>query len=107
MIIKAINGRGLLGAGAALALTLGSAGAALAEYPERPISMIVAASMAEVNLRRGLLINQNDYMFLVERPISLVILLLTVLVLVFPLIRLVRKGRSQPPVMTEAEQTRQ
>ncbi|WP_108663800.1 tripartite tricarboxylate transporter substrate binding protein [Acuticoccus kandeliae] len=44
MITKTINRRGLLGAGAALAVTLGSAGAALAEYPERPISMIVAAS---------------------------------------------------------------
>ena len=39
-----INRRGLLGACAAVAVTLGSAGAALAEYPERPISMIVAAA---------------------------------------------------------------
>ena len=72
------------------------------DIPVAPaVLAVILGPMAEVNLRRGLLINKNDYTFLVERPISLIILILTVLVLVFPLIRLVRKRRSRTPLMTE------
>jgi putative tricarboxylic transport membrane protein len=58
------------------------------DIPVAPaVLAVILGPMAEVNLRRGLLINQNDYWFLVERPISAIILVLTLLVLVVPAIR--------------------
>ncbi|MEZ5590014.1 MAG: tripartite tricarboxylate transporter permease [Gammaproteobacteria bacterium] len=61
------------------------------DIPVAPaVLAVILGPMAEVNLRRGLLIHQNDYSFLIERPISLVILLLTILVCVFPMYRALR-----------------
>lgn len=61
------------------------------DIPVAPaVLAVILGPMAEVNLRRGLIINQNDITFVFDRPISVVIFLLTVLVLVFPAIRLIR-----------------
>lgn len=83
-----------------MCLAFGMVGYAMekTDIPVAPaVLAVILGPMAEVNLRRGLLINQGDYGFLVERPISLVILALTVLVLVFPLIRLLQRRYRRSP----------
>ena len=58
------------------------------DIPVAPaVLAVILGPMAEVNLRRGLLINHGDYSFLIDRPISVVILGLTIFVLVYPLIK--------------------
>ncbi|MCG8510569.1 MAG: tripartite tricarboxylate transporter permease [Rhodospirillales bacterium] len=56
---------------------------------------LILGPMAESNLRRVLLIGQGDVTLIFQRPISLIILVLTILVLSYPLIRRFRKSRSQ------------
>ena len=56
---------------------------------------LILGPMAETNLRRTLLIGQGNIDLLFTRPISLIIMALTILVLAYPLIRHFR-GRSKP-----------
>ena len=59
---------------------------------------LILGPMAESNLRRVLLIGQGDVTLIFQRPISLIILALTVLVLCYPLWRLLRRGRQEHAV---------
>ena len=61
------------------------------DIPVAPaVLAVILGPMAEVNLRRGLVINQNDYFFLLERPISCVIFFLTIFVLAYPVMKSLR-----------------
>ena len=65
------------------------------DIPVAPaVLAVILGPMAETNLRRGLVINQGDYMFLVERPISAVVLAMVAFVLVYPLIKAYRRKRQ-------------
>jgi putative tricarboxylic transport membrane protein len=55
---------------------------------------LILGPMAESNLRRALLIGQGDVSLIFERPISLIILALTLLILFYPLIRYLRRRRK-------------
>ncbi len=59
---------------------------------------LILGPMAESNLRRVLLIGQGDVSLIFQRPISLIILALTVLVLSYPLLRYLRQGRRRQTV---------
>lgn len=66
------------------------------DIPVAPaVLAIILGPMAETNLRRGLVINHGDYMFLVERPISGVVLFFTLFILIYPIIKGYRQRRAE------------
>lgn len=59
----------------------------LLDFPMAPMLMgFILGGLMETNLRRALLISDNDLSFLWDRPISLTINVITILVLIFPAI---------------------
>lgn len=60
----------------------------LASYPLPPLILgFILGTPLEENLRRALIINKGSFSFLWERPISLVLFILTLIFLFLPLIR--------------------
>nr|WP_211110042.1 tripartite tricarboxylate transporter permease [Acuticoccus mangrovi] len=58
------------------------------DFPLAPAVLgLILGPMAEENMRLAILISQNDWSVFITRPISLIIATLTVLVLLFPVIR--------------------
>jgi putative tricarboxylic transport membrane protein len=70
----------------------------LLDFPMAPMLLgFVLGGLLEENLRRALLINDGNLSFLWTRPITLVILIITVVVLFLPLYRsLTEKFRERP-----------
>ena len=63
----------------------------LLEFPMAPMLLgFVLGSLLEDNLRRSLLISNGELSFLWERPITITILIITIVILAFPLFRSVR-----------------
>ena len=61
------------------------------EFPMAPMLLgFVLGSLLEDNLRRALLISNGELSFLWERPITITILIITIVILAFPLFRSVR-----------------
>ncbi len=56
---------------------------------------VILGPMAEANLRRGLLISRGDWTFLVQRPISVVILGGVLFILLYPLFKQFRNRSKQ------------
>lgn len=55
---------------------------------------MILGPMAEQSVRRALLISRGDMTELVTRPISAVLAAVTVLVIVWPLVKMVRRRRK-------------
>ena len=70
----------------------------LLDFPMAPMLLgFVLGGLLEENLRRALLINDGNLSFLWTRPITLVILIITVVVLFLPLYRsLVERFGARP-----------
>jgi len=67
----------------------------LAKIPLVPVVLgFVLGPLLDFNLRRGLIMSQGSWLIFVKRPISLVILLLTALVLIFAVIKGDSKKRT-------------
>jgi putative tricarboxylic transport membrane protein len=61
------------------------------EFPMAPMLLgFVLGSLLEDNLRRALLISNGELSFLWERPITITILIITIVILTFPLYRSIR-----------------
>ena len=74
----------------------------LLDFPMAPLLMgFILGGLMENNLRRALLISDNDVSFMWDRPISLVINIITLLVLAYPLMSYFRKRKAK----TAAERT--
>ena len=74
----------------------------LLDFPMAPLLMgFILGGLMENNLRRALLISDNDISFMWDRPISLVINIITLLVLAYPLMSYFRKRKAK----TAAERT--
>ena len=56
---------------------------------------MILGSMAEQSVRRALLISRGDATELVTRPISAVLAVVTVLVIVWPLVKMMRRRRRK------------
>ena len=66
----------------------------LFEYPVAPLILgFILGQMMETNLRRALFINDGSISFLWERPITAVIMVLTIAILVLPVLRFWRERR--------------
>lgn len=77
-----------------LALAAGVVGAAMrfSGFPIAPMVIgMVLSPMIEQSLRQGLLITRGDFLAFFERPIALALMLLTVGVLLWPMIRFLRE----------------
>ncbi len=67
----------------------------LLDYPMAPLILaFVLGRLMEENLRRSLLINDGSISFLWERPITLVIMLITLLILSAPLLQAFKERRT-------------
>ena len=67
----------------------------LFDYPMAPMILgFILGDMMETNLRRALQINDGSLSFLWERPITLAIMLLTVVIVVLPLVGYFRERRA-------------
>lgn len=59
-----------------------------AAFPYAPfILALVLGGMLETNVRRSLIMSSGDYLVFLQRPISLVLIVLTVLVLTYPILK--------------------
>ena len=68
----------------------------LLDFPMAPLLMgFILGGLMENNLRRALLISDNDVSFMWDRPISLVINIITLLVLAYPLMSYFRKRKAK------------
>ena len=68
----------------------------LIDFPLAPILLgFILGGMMEDNLRRALVISDGSLSFLWERPITLVILIITILLLLAPMIRFIRGKIAQ------------
>jgi putative tricarboxylic transport membrane protein len=68
------------------------------DYPGAPLVLgVILGPMAEDNLNRALLVSANDWSILVQRPISLVFLLLALISVVVPLYAAYRERRRVGP----------
>ena len=90
-----------------LMLGLGAVGYAMDKMaiPTAPaVLAVILGPMAEAEFRRALLISRGEITFLFERPISLVLIALVLLVLFVPLIRRLRgrKGGADVPTQPDA-----
>jgi len=66
------------------------------KLPTAPLAFgLVLGPLLEENLRRGLIVNQGSWSVFIERPISLVLILLTFAALLYPLFGPYLKGRLQ------------
>lgn len=64
-------------------------------FPLAPVVLgMILGPMAEQSVRRALLISRGDATELVTRPMSAVLAILTVLVIVWPLVKMVRRRRK-------------
>lgn len=55
------------------------------DFPLAPLILaLVLGPMLEDNFRRSLLMSRNDYMIFLERPISLILILITVVIIFYP-----------------------
>jgi putative tricarboxylic transport membrane protein len=67
------------------------------DYPGAPLVLgVILGPMAEDNLNRALLVSANDWSILVQRPISLVLLILAVISIVVPLYAAYREREREP-----------
>ena len=67
----------------------------LLDYPMAPLILaFVLGRLMEENLRRSLLINDGSISFLWERPITVTIMLITLLILSAPLLQAFRERRA-------------
>ncbi len=58
------------------------------KFPITPVVLaLILGPMAEANLRRALIMSEGNWSIFVQRPISLVLLIITVLSLLYPIIR--------------------
>ncbi|MDW7669253.1 MAG: tripartite tricarboxylate transporter permease [Bacillota bacterium] len=58
------------------------------KFPITPVVLaLILGPMAEANLRRALIMSEGQWSIFVQRPISLVLLIITVLSLLYPIIR--------------------
>lgn len=79
-----------------LALILGVVGFFLRRYgfPLAPIVLaLVLGNMIESNFRRALLISEGDWMIFIQKPISLVLILIALITFVVPMIQSMRKKK--------------
>lgn len=68
------------------------------DYPGAPLVLgVILGPMAEDNLNRALLVSANDWSILLQRPISLVFLILAVISIVVPLYTAYREQRRIAP----------
>lgn len=75
----------------------------LLAFPMAPMLMgFILGTLLETNLRRALLINDGSVSFLWERPISLTINILTLLVLLYPLWSYLSDRRNNAPLSKKA-----
>jgi putative tricarboxylic transport membrane protein len=66
------------------------------DYPMAPMILgFILGGMMENNLRRALTISDGSLSFLWERPITAIILVVTVILLVWPLITPFIKGKME------------
>jgi putative tricarboxylic transport membrane protein len=71
-------------------------GLRLLDFPMAPMILgFILGGMIEENLGRALLIYDNSWSFLWERPLTLGILLLATVVLLAPAVRFAFKGKAQ------------
>jgi putative tricarboxylic transport membrane protein len=72
-------------------------------FPMAPMLLgFILGAMMEDNLRRALVISDGSLSFLWERPITLVILIITALTLLNPLLGALKKRSSQTERMNKA-----
>jgi len=65
-------------------------------YPMPPLILgFILGGMLEKNLRRALLINDGSYSFLWERPISLCLFILMILIVLLQIYQGVRKRQTK------------
>lgn len=68
------------------------------DYPGAPLILgVILGPMAEDNLNRALLVSGNDWSILVQRPISLVFLILALISIAIPLYTAYRERKSGVP----------
>lgn len=68
----------------------------LLDFPMAPLLMgFILGGLMENNLRRALLISDNNISFMWDRPISLTINIITILVLVYPLVAYFRRRKKE------------
>ncbi|GBF12234.1 tripartite tricarboxylate transporter permease [Tepidibacillus sp. HK-1] len=80
-----------------LMLVFGVIGFALRRggFPIAPMVLgLILAPIAESSLRRTILISDGDWLYFLQRPVALLILMLTVLSLVLPYISKIRKSKN-------------
>ena len=72
----------------------------LFDYPMAPMILgFILGGMMETNLRRALRVNEGSLSFLWERPITAVIMVITILLLILPVIRAWRRRRQTAQVV--------
>jgi putative tricarboxylic transport membrane protein len=68
------------------------------DYPGAPLILgVILGPMAEDNLNRALLVSGNDWSIMVQRPISLVFLILAVISVAVPLYTAYRERQRGAP----------
>jgi putative tricarboxylic transport membrane protein len=80
-----------------LALAAGAVGAVMrfSGFPIAPMVIgMVLSPMIEQSLRQGLVITRGSFLAFFERPIALTLILLTVGVLLWPIIRMLRERHT-------------
>ncbi|WP_028308731.1 tripartite tricarboxylate transporter permease [Desulfitibacter alkalitolerans] len=66
------------------------------KFPPMPMILgIVLGPIAESNLRRALLVSEGSWLIFIQRPISLVLLFLTILLVAYPYVTGVHKRKSE------------
>ena len=79
-------------------------GLRLFDYPMAPMILgFVLGGLMETNLRRALTVNDGSFSFLWERPITLGIMILTVIVLAVPMINALRDRRRAAALVSTGE----
>lgn len=79
-------------------MSIGAVGLRVLGFPMAPLLLgFILGELIERNFRRTLLISGGDYGVFLERPITLVILVLAVAVMAFPLVRFVLERRRGAP----------
>ena len=69
----------------------------LLDFPMAPLLMgFILGGLMENNLRRALLISDNNMSFMWERPISLTINIITILVLLYPIFSYLQNRKKRP-----------
>lgn len=99
IVISLVGAYGVRGNGLDLWVALGAGvlGALMrfTGYPVAPMVIgMVLSDMIESSLRQGLIVTRGSFMAFFERPIALVLFLITAVILIWPLLRMLRARKT-------------